>query len=181
MIKASLESAVDTPDTNLAPSMIEEILVKCISDIDDRIKADLVNFFPGGLNQISELSDDEIKSIIKDPETEYSRVQILRARTGTTALIALINPSRSLHVASLGDCEARKHIFRVRQVGLTSQLVLGTRNLLGVWEVKTLSNQHNAQNEVEADRVQKEHPDEEECIHESRTLGLITVTRGERL
>ena len=71
--------------------------------------------------------------------------------------------------------------FRVRQVGLTSQLVLGTRNLLGVWEVKTLSNQHNAQNEVEADRVQKEHPDEEECIHESRTLGLITVTRDERL
>ena len=106
MIKASLESAVDTPDTNLGPSMVEEILVKCISDIDDRIKADLVNFFPGGLEQISELSDDEIKSIIEDPETEYSYVQILRARTGTTALIALVDPSRSLHVASLGDWSA---------------------------------------------------------------------------
>ena len=106
MIKASLESAVDTPDTNLGPSMVEEILVKCISDIDDRIKADLVNFFPGGLEQISELSDDEIKSIIEDPETEYSYVQILRARTGTTALITLVDPSRSLHVASLGDWSA---------------------------------------------------------------------------
>ena len=108
MIKASLESAADTPDI-LEPRMIEEILVKCISDIDDRIKADLVNFFPGGLKQIFELNDDEIKSIIKDPETECSCVQILRARTGTTALIALVDPSRSLHVASLGDCEARKH------------------------------------------------------------------------
>ena len=51
--------------------------MKCISDIDsdDRIKADLVNYFPGGLKRISELSDDEIKSIIKDPETEYSCVQ----------------------------------------------------------------------------------------------------------
>ena len=39
------------------------------------MKADLVNFFPGGLEQISELSVDEIKSIIKDPETEYSYVQ----------------------------------------------------------------------------------------------------------
>ena len=107
MIKAS--SAVGTPDTKLGPSMIEEILVKCISDIDDRIKADLVNFFPGGLKQISELSDDEIKSIIKDPETEYSCVRILRARTGTTALITLVDPSRSLHIANLGDCEARKH------------------------------------------------------------------------
>ena len=109
MIKASLVSAVGTPDTKLGPSMIEEILVKCISDIDDRIKADLVNFFPGGLKQMSELSDDEIKSIIKDPETEYSCVRILRARTGTTALITLVDPSRSLHIANLGDCEARKH------------------------------------------------------------------------
>ena len=78
MIKASLESAIDIlipPDTNLGPSTIEEILVKCISDIDDRIKADLVNFFPSGLEQISELSDNEIKSIIKDPEAEYSYVQ----------------------------------------------------------------------------------------------------------
>ena len=119
MIKAFLESAVDTPDTILQPSMIEEILVKCISDIDDRIKADLVKFFPGGLKQISELRDHEIKSIIKDPETEYSYVQILRARTGTTALIALVDPPKSLHVASLGDCEAgkhKKHVFRVRQV-----------------------------------------------------------------
>ena len=49
--------------------------MKCISDIDDRIKADLVNFFPGGLEQISELSDNEIKSIIKDPEAEYTYVQ----------------------------------------------------------------------------------------------------------
>jgi hypothetical protein len=109
MIKASLESAVDTPDINLGPSVVEDILVKCISDIDDRINADLVNFFPGGLEQISEMSDDEIKSIIKDPETENSYVQILRARTGTTALISLIDPSSSLHIASLGDCEARKH------------------------------------------------------------------------
>lgn len=164
MIKASLELAIDTPDIHLdlEPSVIEEILVKCVSDIDDRIKADLVNFFPGGLEQISEMSDDEIKSIIKDPETENSCVQILRARTGTTALIALIEPSGSLHVASLGDSEA----------------LLCTRNLLGVWEVKTLSNQHNAYNEVEVDRVRKEHPNEEECIHGSRTLGVITVTRA---
>ena len=36
-------------------------------------------------------------------------MQILRARTGTTALIALVGPSRSLHVATLGECETRKH------------------------------------------------------------------------
>jgi hypothetical protein len=35
-------------------------------------------------------------------------------------------------------------------------------------------------NKVEADRVRGEHPAEAECIHQYRTLGLITLTRGER-
>ena len=56
-------------------STIKWILLKSISETDDRIKADLVNFFPGGLKQISKLTDDEINSIIKDPEMEYSCVQ----------------------------------------------------------------------------------------------------------
>jgi pyruvate dehydrogenase phosphatase len=108
-IRASLESVVCSTDTILQ-STIEEILVECITGIDDRIKADLFNFFPGGPMQISKLTDDEIKNIITDPETGNSYVQILRARTGTTALVALIDPLKSLHVASLGDCEASKHV-----------------------------------------------------------------------
>jgi pyruvate dehydrogenase phosphatase len=109
MIKASLESAVDSTDA-VSKSTIKEILVQCISGIDDRIKADLVNLFPGGPRQISRLTNDEIQNIITDPETENSYVKILRARTGTTALVALVDPLKSLHVASLGDCEASKHV-----------------------------------------------------------------------
>jgi pyruvate dehydrogenase phosphatase len=108
MIKASLESAFSTEA--VINSIIEEILVQCISGIDDRIKADFINFFPGGPRQISKLTDDEIKSTIADPETGKSYVQIMRARTGTTALVALIDPLKCLHVASLGDCEASKHV-----------------------------------------------------------------------
>jgi pyruvate dehydrogenase phosphatase len=111
MIKASLESAVDSTDTGFK-STIEEILMQCISGIDDRIKTDLVNFFPGGPRQISKLTDDEIKNTITDPETGNSYVQILRARTGTTVLVALIDPLKSLYVASLGDCEASKRVGR---------------------------------------------------------------------
>jgi pyruvate dehydrogenase phosphatase len=109
MIKASLESVVGSTDT-VSKSTIEEILVQCISGIDDHIKADLVNLFPGGPRQISELTDDEIKSIITDPETGNSYVKVLRARTGTTALVALVDPLKSLYVACLGDCEASKHL-----------------------------------------------------------------------
>lgn len=109
MIKASIESAFGATKA-ITDSTIEEILVQCISGIDDRIKADFVNFFPGGISQISKLTDDEIKNTIADPETGNSYVQIMRARTGTTALVALIDPLKSLHVASLGDCEASKHV-----------------------------------------------------------------------
>ena len=35
-------------------------------------------------------------------------MEILRARTGTTALVALIDPLKSLYVTSLGDCDACK-------------------------------------------------------------------------
>jgi hypothetical protein len=63
---------------------------------------------------------------------------------------------------------------------LTSRSVLGTQNSNGGWETKVLSRRHNAGNKAEADRVREEHPDEEECIHQYRTLGVITLTRGER-
>src|ERR1700729_1112616 len=94
MIKASLESVIASTGA-VFRSTIEEILVQCISGIDDRIKADFVNFFPGGPEQISKLTDDEIKDTIIDPETGDSYVQIMRARTGTTALVALIDPQKS--------------------------------------------------------------------------------------
>ena len=42
-----------------------------------------------------------------------------------------------------------------------------------------LSSRHQAQDKVEADRVRGEHPNEAECIQQYRTLGLITLTRGE--
>jgi len=159
-IKAFLASAVGATDT-LSKSTVEGILMQCISGIDDRIKTDLVNFFPGGPEQISKLTDDEIKSTIRDPHTGNSYVEIMRARTGTTALVALIDPQKSLYVASLGDCDA----------------VLCMRNALGGWEAKILSGRHNTSNEVEADRVRAAHPNERECIHQHRTLGLITLTR----
>jgi hypothetical protein len=75
MIKDSLASAVGVADT-AQNATIEDILVQCISDLDDRITADLVHFFPGGPKQISELMDEEIKSTIRDPKTGNSCLQI---------------------------------------------------------------------------------------------------------
>ncbi|PBK66267.1 protein serine/threonine phosphatase 2C [Armillaria solidipes] len=159
MVKAQLRTLPSPSE-----SAIEKTLVDCISEVDERIKADFLDFFPGGLAQISALNDDEIKEIIRDPssETGNSHVQLMRARTGTTVLVALISPSRSLYVASLGDSDA----------------VLGTQNPIEGQSVKILSAYHNCRNDAEADRVRAEHLGETECIHDCRTLGLITLTRA---
>jgi hypothetical protein len=90
---------------DISDTSLEEILQTCIRDLDLRIQRDFVSLFPG---DISVLSDDDIRNAIRDPESPEgnSRVEVLRARTGTTALVALIDPGESIHVASLGDCDA---------------------------------------------------------------------------
>lgn len=107
MIKADLISALKS-EQRLSDSAVAEILVQCISRIDDIIREEFMALFQGGNKPVDELSDDEIKSIIDDPRTKTSYIQVMRARTGTTAVVALIDPQNSLHVASLGDCEACK-------------------------------------------------------------------------
>ncbi|KAK0205279.1 hypothetical protein DFS33DRAFT_1383174 [Desarmillaria ectypa] len=55
------------------PSMFKaslQTLADCISDVDERVKADFLDFFPSRLAQISALNDDEIKEIITDPSSE---------------------------------------------------------------------------------------------------------------
>lgn len=59
------------------------------------------------------MSDEEIKDVINDPETGNTYEEVLRARTGTTVLVSLMDPTNCLHVASLGDCDAgeNSHFF----------------------------------------------------------------------
>ncbi|KAJ6588172.1 phosphatase 2C-like domain-containing protein [Mycena capillaripes] len=116
-------------------------------------------------NDIGDLSPEAIREALLDPDSNegHSRVEVLRARTGTTALIALVHPSNSIHVASLGDCDA----------------VLATKEDAG-WRTKILSARHNCTNECEVARTRAEHPDEAECVNTEtrRILGLIAVTRA---
>ena len=80
MVKASLKSAVALTNAIFR------------SSIDDHIKADFVDFFPGGPMQISKLVNDEIMNTIVNPETGNVYVQIMCARTGIIMLVTLIDP-----------------------------------------------------------------------------------------
>ncbi|KAJ7450745.1 protein serine/threonine phosphatase 2C [Mycena latifolia] len=157
VIKAALSSLTDEDISN---AQLAALLIKCIYDVDMRIESDFVALFPRDIN---ELSQEDIRRAIQDQHSEDSRIEVLRARTGTTAIVALVDPKKTIHVASLGDCDA----------------VLGTKGEAG-WQTKILSARHNCANDSEVGRIRAEHPGEAECVNAEtlRTLGLIAVTRA---
>ncbi|KAJ7734786.1 phosphatase 2C-like domain-containing protein [Mycena maculata] len=162
-LPATIQSALSVlRNQDISDMRIEELLTKCIRDVDMRIQNDLVSLLPGN---ISQLSDEDIRQAIRDPDSVEgnSRMEVLRARTGTTALVALVDPKGSIHVASLGDCDA----------------IVGT-NDEGGWKTTVLSARHNCGNENEVARIRAEHRGEAKCVNTEteRTLGLIAVTRA---
>ncbi|KAJ7145381.1 protein serine/threonine phosphatase 2C [Mycena crocata] len=159
MIKTAV---TELAEQDISDSVLEKLLQKCIRDIDMRIQNDLVALFS---DNISKLSTEDIRRAIRDPDSAEgnSRPEVLRARTGTTAIVALIDPKQYVHVASLGDCDA----------------VVGTKVDSG-WSAQILSTRHNCGNPLEVERIRAEHPGEAECVNTEthRTLGLIAVTRA---
>jgi pyruvate dehydrogenase phosphatase len=84
------------------------VIQDAITGIDDHIKNDLLSLFPGGVDNLDKMTDDEIKAIINDKDRGAVNItKILRARHGSTALIVLQDPSReNIWIAGLGDCSA---------------------------------------------------------------------------
>ncbi|KAL0576460.1 hypothetical protein V5O48_005535 [Marasmius crinis-equi] len=105
-IKTALSSELVGNDC-LPDSVIAKVLQECITQVDEAIRVDVQNLFPGGEQEIAQLSDDKFKRTIQDPdEPTKSSVKIIRARTGTTALIALVDQVKAIHIANLCDCQA---------------------------------------------------------------------------
>lgn len=69
--------------------------------------AGLLSLFPEGVEAIQRMSDEEIQAIVVVEGKPHPKV--VPAMSGTTALVALIDPERNLYVASLGDCQAGEY------------------------------------------------------------------------
>lgn len=105
MIKDAISSYVDVMH---GKTTLGDVLTQCLIVMDERIQNDFTSIFPVGPNQLANLSDDEIRTIITYPASSdgASFVEVRRARTGTTATVVLIGPDRSFYVACLGDSDA---------------------------------------------------------------------------
>ncbi|KAH8834830.1 protein serine/threonine phosphatase 2C [Flagelloscypha sp. PMI_526] len=164
-IQSRLTKAVGSSIDDLAVSVLHKILVESISCLDDELKAGVTELFYGGETQLEELTDEAIREIVNDPQTGQGIPEIMRARTGTTALVALLSPNRQLVVASLGDCDC----------GIAMQ-----NKATKDWTMTMLSSSHNTSNTLEWKRILAEHPGEGNAINleNHRVLGLIMVTRA---
>ncbi|XP_072278349.1 pyruvate dehydrogenase [acetyl-transferring]-phosphatase 2, mitochondrial [Pyxicephalus adspersus] len=83
------------------------------------------------------------------------------AFSGSTACVSHIDGVH-LHLANCGDCRA----------------VLGVQDEGGAWSGVPLTEDHNAFNLSELQRVRSEHPEEEDVVSDCRLLGLLMPLRA---
>ncbi|EIN04378.1 protein serine/threonine phosphatase 2C [Punctularia strigosozonata HHB-11173 SS5] len=163
LVRQSLEQLLSNSPEDVVPA-VSDLLVKSIRDFDEGLALDLFGIFPGGLEEATGLSDDELKARMSEGDNQ---IKFERCMSGTTALISLLDPAgANLWVASLGDCNA----------------VVGTQTGPEQWQLDVTDGNHNGNNSEEAARVRQEHPGEDECVMETpwgtRVLGAIAITRA---
>lgn len=110
LVRSALSTALE--DTSLVEpangesfvATISAVLSSTIAAYGKSIADEVVALFPGGVEEISNMSDEEISARIN---TEENLPKVVHGMKGTTALVSLMDPGcHNLWVASLGDCQA---------------------------------------------------------------------------
>lgn len=160
----------DDPMMPITPSFISDLLSRSIIAFDDAIAGDVLSLFPGGLEGLSKMTDQEISAIINDQHTGGSNYKKARlCMYGTTALVVLVDPDhQNMWVANVGDCQA---LIVSPDPGGSGE---GDSN----WRVELLTRDHNGDNDAEVTRVRREHPGEPDCVTDGRVLGALAPFRS---
>ncbi|PFH53553.1 hypothetical protein AMATHDRAFT_137417 [Amanita thiersii Skay4041] len=163
IVRNFLQHALDG-EKKLPPALVSDLFSRSIIAFDDAIANDVLDLF-GGLENLDEFSDAQIRAIINDQHnggTNWKKTRL--CMYGTTALVALVDPEhRNLWVANLGDCQA--------------VLVAPKGSSGDDWDVEVLTMNHNGDNDCEIERVRKLHPGESECVVDRRVLGALAPFR----
>ncbi|KAF9060895.1 phosphatase 2C-like domain-containing protein, partial [Rhodocollybia butyracea] len=157
-----------SPQFHLDDTAIARLLTKAITEVDSRIADDFRLLLPENFGQIAA---GDVVSDLKDPASVDGspRIEVLRALSGTTISIALIDPSKAIHVANVGDCD-----------------VFLCTNTHDGWQSTMLGSNHNCKNPTEVARIRAEHPNEEHCVVTNeagitRVLRCLNLSRGKPL
>lgn len=112
-LQSALIGLLAESEWRIEPVSISNLLSKAITSYDDSLTEDLYSIFPGGLEELRELSDDDVKTVIHDGATGGpNHAKVARCMQGSTVLVSLIDPDHdNIWVASLGDCQAGMFSF----------------------------------------------------------------------
>jgi pyruvate dehydrogenase phosphatase len=157
------EAYAQKPSRPVTPAFISDLLSRSMTSFDKAIADDVMDLFPGGLESLAALSDENIQHIINDFHHGGANYQKARlCMYGTTALVALVDPDHeNLWLANLGDCQA----------------VMVSQTASQDWKIEPLTTNQNGDNIDEVERVRREHPGEPDCVQDQRVLGAIAPFR----
>jgi pyruvate dehydrogenase phosphatase len=87
---------------------VADLISRSIQRVDDDISKDVLDLFPGGLDNLCKFSDTHIRCVLNDRHVggrNYDKARL--CMYGTTALVALVDPEHeNLWIANVGDCQA---------------------------------------------------------------------------
>ncbi|KAJ7244412.1 phosphatase 2C-like domain-containing protein [Mycena haematopus] len=151
MVQAALVSTLEEPNSqSLHDDAVSKILSDILITLDERIENDFISLLP------PDLSGFDATIALRDADGNPC-VEVDRALSGTTATVALVDPSNRIHVASIGDCDT----FLCVDAG-------------DGWDCQDMGFHHQCSNPVESARILAEHPGEPECVSKTfipRILG----------
>ncbi|KAH8830262.1 phosphatase 2C-like domain-containing protein [Flagelloscypha sp. PMI_526] len=159
------EAHIRDPSSLGDPEYIAQLLSHSIEAFDQAIVDDVLSLFEGGLDGLVHYTDSQIREIINDEHrggTNWKKARL--CMYGCCSCIALVCPNQAnLWVAQVGDSQAK--------------LVMVTPVAGGDWNVDIVTTEHNGSNDDEVERVQREHPEEPECVLDRRVLGALAPFR----
>ena len=107
---AALDAFPTIPDAAISAALSDTLLA-----IDDAIGTEGRALFPPDLDSLSDAQILALADDHKDGGGGANHEKLLRAKSGSTALVALVDPAgERLWVASLGDCTAGEYSVCLR-------------------------------------------------------------------
>ncbi|TBU29547.1 protein serine/threonine phosphatase 2C [Dichomitus squalens] len=161
LLDASLRSR---PSPSALSALVSNLLRQTLEYVDQTMTSDFLALFPRELDAVSRLNPTHVRNLVNDKTTASSSYhKTARAFGGSTALVTLVDPTRShLWVANVGDCVA----------------VLAEKDRSGKWRGSIVNSIHNGSNPGELARIRAEHPGEPDCVWNNRVLGFLAPTRS---